>query len=173
MGVSQGGLMARSILEDCDVSPNTKVRNLLTIGSPNMGISELPALGCNTDRVSANMSFICSIEHAAMVSVPYTEFSQHNLAAAGYVRNTADYGAYLKGATFLPALNNEVGEGTPTYERHKQRIESLNAAMFVEFTQDEIVFPPISEIFGEVTPQTAGFDSSQRETTPMENTKWY
>ena len=38
--------MARSIVEDCDISPKTKVRNLLTIGSPHMGYSEIPLAGC-------------------------------------------------------------------------------------------------------------------------------
>ena len=39
IGVSQGGLMARSILEDCDISSQTKIRNLITVGTPNMGVS--------------------------------------------------------------------------------------------------------------------------------------
>jgi len=44
VGQSQGGLIARSIVEDCNMKP--KVRNLLTIGTPNMGFSELPMAGC-------------------------------------------------------------------------------------------------------------------------------
>lgn len=37
VGQSQGGLMARSVLENCDISPTMKFRNFLTIGTPNMG----------------------------------------------------------------------------------------------------------------------------------------
>ena len=37
VGVSQGGLLARYMVEECPLS-NTKPRNLLTIGSPNMGL---------------------------------------------------------------------------------------------------------------------------------------
>ena len=35
LGVSQGGLNARYVLEECDIG---KVRNLITLGSPNMGV---------------------------------------------------------------------------------------------------------------------------------------
>lgn len=40
--------------------------------------------------------------------------------------------------------------------------------MFVMFKKDEIVFPPISEVFGEVTPETAGWESNKRKTIPMD-----
>jgi hypothetical protein len=40
--------MARSILEDCDISPNTKIRNLITVGTPNMGVSQVPGKNCQT-----------------------------------------------------------------------------------------------------------------------------
>lgn len=72
MGVSQGGLMARSILEDCTINPQLKYRNLLTIGTPNMGISEVPKLGCNTKVVSDEMAAICALEHGFIVSFPYS-----------------------------------------------------------------------------------------------------
>lgn len=39
IGVSQGGLNARHVLENCKMKP--KVRNLITLGTPNMGITEL------------------------------------------------------------------------------------------------------------------------------------
>ena len=44
VGQSQGGLIARYIVEECDMHP--KVRNLMTIGTPNMGFSEIPEGGC-------------------------------------------------------------------------------------------------------------------------------
>ena len=46
--------MGRYILEDCDIAGNkegTMVRNLLTIGTPNMGINELPKAGCHAIKV--------------------------------------------------------------------------------------------------------------------------
>ena len=46
--------MGRYIVEDCD---SIKVRNLVTLGTPNMGISEMPMLGCDSLEDSA----LCSI----------------------------------------------------------------------------------------------------------------
>lgn len=164
--------MARSILEDCDISSETKIRNLLTIGTPNMGVSEMPLLKCNVKDIKAH-PVLCRVEHLAMVIAPYTNYMQKNFASAGYVRNTADLGDYLKGATFLPALNNEIGNGTAAYKRHKERIKALNAAMFVEFTKDHIVFPRVSEVFGQVTGESASLFSDKRVTEPVTNTTWY
>lgn len=39
IGVSQGGLNARHVLELCNL--NAKVRNFITLGAPNMGLAEL------------------------------------------------------------------------------------------------------------------------------------
>ena len=44
---------------------------------------------------------------------------------------------------------------------------SLNAAMFVEFTRDDVVFPPISEQFGEVSKATAGVLDQDRKQLTM------
>ena len=40
IGFSQGGLLARYITQGCDISG--KVRNLVTVGTPNMGLVEAP-----------------------------------------------------------------------------------------------------------------------------------
>lgn len=43
IGFSMGGLIARFIAQDCPIKG--KVRNLVTVGTPNMGITGLPACG--------------------------------------------------------------------------------------------------------------------------------
>ena len=63
------------------------------------------------------------------------------MAAAGYYRDTEKLDDYKKKNPFLASLNNEVGEGSSSFAKHKQRISSLNAAMFVMFDRDEIIFP--------------------------------
>ena len=40
VGLSQGGLLARYIVEECDMKG--KVRNMLTIGGPHMGVDAIP-----------------------------------------------------------------------------------------------------------------------------------
>lgn len=46
--------MARYIVEECNISKKTKVRNLLTIGTPHMGYSEFPLAGCNDNQINKN-----------------------------------------------------------------------------------------------------------------------
>ena len=66
VGQSQGGLIGRSILENCNLTerskanPPPKVRNLLTIGTPNMGFSEIPEGGCQHFN-NANRDGLCSL----------------------------------------------------------------------------------------------------------------
>ena len=72
VGQSQGGLMARSVLENCDVSADTKFRNFLTIGTPNMGISELPEAGCSSMNVSKEFSLLCHAQNNVFVKLAYT-----------------------------------------------------------------------------------------------------
>ena len=43
IGFSMGGLIARFIAQDCPI--RGKVRNLVTVGTPNMGITGVPACG--------------------------------------------------------------------------------------------------------------------------------
>jgi palmitoyl-protein thioesterase len=40
VGTSQGGLIARSVVETCDLD----VQNLFTFGGPHMGVSDFPTL---------------------------------------------------------------------------------------------------------------------------------
>ena len=47
---------------------------------------------------------------------------QRTVAAAGYYRDTENLDEYKTKSPFLAALNNEVGEGTPSFEKHKKRI---------------------------------------------------
>ena len=75
VGLSQGGLMARSILEDCTINSNLKYRNLLTIGTPNMGVSEIPELGCNKKSIDPSMKIICQLQHGVMTTLPYSDLA--------------------------------------------------------------------------------------------------
>lgn len=71
VGVSQGGLMARYILEECDVSDHTKFRNLLTIGTPNMGVSEITPGACNT--LTPALMYLCHETSPVLMKVGYSD----------------------------------------------------------------------------------------------------
>ena len=82
--------------------------------------------------------------NAVLVDFAYSDLMKDAVAPAGYLRNTNHLDIYKAKSTFLPSLNNEIGEGTELFNKHKSRFISLNALMLVLFEKDEIVFPPIS-----------------------------
>jgi hypothetical protein len=62
VGISQGGLVARSILEDCEISKDTKVRDMMTIGTPNMGYSDVPKGGCQETSDIVTKGLLCAFQ---------------------------------------------------------------------------------------------------------------
>ena len=84
--------MARYIIEECDISSKTKVRNFLTIGTPHMGYSELPLAGCQDNVIKKSKYLYCKFQKA-MVNGAFYDF-QNQFAAAGYYRNIDDMDNY-------------------------------------------------------------------------------
>ena len=114
------------------------------------------------------MRYVCNLANGALIDLAYTDLMQATIAPAGYMRNTNNIKTYKEKSTFLPALNNENNKDTDQYRKHKARFESLNSLMLVLFEKDEIVFPPISQFFGE---QTSG--EKDRKEVGMEETEIY
>ena len=71
--------MARSVLENCDITPTIKFRNLLTIGTPNMGVSEIPKAGCTKLSMTKEGGALCAGQNSFFIKMVYTEFMQQNL----------------------------------------------------------------------------------------------
>ena len=63
IGFSQGGLIARYIAQACPIKG--KIRNLVTVGTPNMGVMEVPV--CGMEQVHHNTAFSigCSLINLA------------------------------------------------------------------------------------------------------------
>lgn len=81
-----------------------------------------------------------------------------------------NYEEYLKGSTFLNSLNNEIDKGSEKYEKHRNKMMGLNQAMFVMFDKDQIIFPQVSEIFGEASKKDS---NGHRTNVKMEDTESY
>ena len=70
--------MARYIVEECNIAglsgakPQTSVRNLLTIGTPNMGFTEIPAGGCQSLAIKKELNQICKFEKSILNNLAYT-----------------------------------------------------------------------------------------------------
>lgn len=130
MGLSQGGLLARYIAEECDM-PGT-VRNMLTAGGPHMGVDAIP--GCFT-------GFACDVANFLAKRVVYFSFAQNWFAPAGYFRDVNDMKTYEKDSVFLPSMNNEQISTGMLGNVRKDRFQSLNAAMLVMFEDDSVLYP--------------------------------
>ena len=76
IGLSQGGLLARYIAEECDMPG--KVRNVVTLGGPHMGVDKIPHC---FDGIG------CEIVNTVAKKFVYLDVVQNWIAPAGYFRD--------------------------------------------------------------------------------------
>lgn len=135
VGLSQGNVVARAVIEFCDGGP--PVHNFVSLGGPHAGTASIP--GCT-------LMSLCKLANALIRLGVYSPFVQNHLAPSGYVKIPTDMDAYLKGSLFLPKLNNEIASNRN--ETYKKRLESLNHLVLIMFQQDTIIIPPQTAWFG-------------------------
>lgn len=131
VGLSQGGLLARFIVEECDMPG--KVRNLVTIGGPNMGVDKVPQ--CFDGA-------FCDVINFVAKKLVYAGVVQNWLAPAGYFRDANNLAGYRMNSVFLPSLNNEKTAGKGAFSNLKtQRFSDLNGALLIKFSEDTMIYP--------------------------------
>lgn len=131
VGLSQGGLIARSIAQNCS---GVTVHVINTVGTPNNGVSTIP--NCFT-------GFTCKIYNDAVNLGVYTSLAQ-SLGPAGYFKDQYNYDTYLKASSFLASFNNE----RSISQDYINIYQNLKYLVMVKFTEDTVVDPPESEWFG-------------------------
>ena len=119
VGMSQGGLLARGYVEQCNLYP---VTNLITLVTPHGG------------------EFIKTI-----TTNFYTDFFQKHLSVAGYWRNPLDLPAYLSKCSYLPILNNEIE--TDESSEQLEQISKLEHFIMIWSPYDTVLSPPESGKF--------------------------
>jgi len=117
IGMSQGGLLARGYVEQCNGFP---VRNLITLVSPHGGVY-LPLEGFH----------------------PYGPFIQAHVSFSNYWRDPTALADYQH--TYLANLNNE--NLTENSTKNKAQMESLANFVLVWSPNDDILAPPESGKF--------------------------
>lgn len=132
LGLSQGALLARSVIEQCDV----KVFKMSTMGGPHMGVATLP--NCHHGWFCNTINFFVDLG-------VYTSLAQANVGPAGYYKDQYKYKLYLEKSDFLADLNNERATKNPSY---KAKFSALEAVQLIKFTKDTVVDPQESEWFG-------------------------
>lgn len=135
VGLSQGNLIARGVVELCDGGP--PVRNFVSLAGPHAGIASVPL--CGTGK-------FCIFVDRLIKSELYSKYVQAHLAPSGYLKLPNDISAYLNNCSFLPILNNEVpSEKSAIY---KQRFTSLENLVLVMFENDTVLVPRETSWFG-------------------------
>ncbi len=147
IGTSQGGLIARAVLQRCEVGKY--VKRLITIGGPHNGVATIP-------RISPT-SFI-----NFLIRVCYTSLGKAHIGPCGYVR-TLKYKEYFTSDNSILDLNNEV----QTNPQYKERIQNLDLFMAIGFNDDTMIQPKNTSTFGFFK------DNEYKTYSPMEEQKIY
>jgi palmitoyl-protein thioesterase len=120
IGISQGGLLARGYIEQCNAFP---VRNLITLVSPHGGV------------------FI----RGDIIDM-YSDFNQQHLSLSNYWRDPNRIDRYFKKCSFLPIINNEVIVPEKSRKR-KENLCNLSNFVMIWSPNDGILYPPESGKF--------------------------
>jgi palmitoyl-protein thioesterase len=153
IGLSQGGLLARYIAEECDMPG--KVRNVVTLGGPHMGVAKVPHC---YDGV------MCEIVNLVADKLVYSSWAQDWIAPAGYFRDVNEYTEYEKKSVFLPALNNE-HSSTAYSDLRKDQFSSVNSVLLGMFSEDTMIYPKETAWF-------QGLDKNGK-VQPLEDSDFY
>ncbi|PKU73181.1 palmitoyl-protein thioesterase [Dendrobium catenatum] len=135
VGLSQGNLIGRGIVEFCDGAP--PVRNSKPAAGTPAGTASVPLCGSG---------IFCLIADELIKTEIYTDFMQEHLAPSGYLKIPTDISNYLEKCRFLPKLNNEKpDEKNATY---KERFSRLNNLVLIMNEQDNVLIPRETSWFG-------------------------
>lgn len=136
MGLSQGALIARSIIEKCPTKG--KVSKYLSIGGPQLGVFDLPK--CSSGPWCSMINWVTRGE-------VYNALVQATVAPSNYFVDISElrHHEYLEFVKFLPHLNNEALSGFN--QTITDRMAALDGVMLVMFENDTMVYPKESEWF--------------------------
>ncbi|PSR91599.1 Palmitoyl-protein like [Actinidia chinensis var. chinensis] len=135
VGLSQGNLIGRGVVEYCEGGP--PVKNFISLGGPHAGTASIPFCGAGP---------FCILVDNLIKSEIYSDYIQAHLAPSGYLKLPNNIPAYLEKCRFLPKLNNELpDERNATY---KERFSSLQNLVLIMFEQDTILIPKETAWFG-------------------------
>jgi palmitoyl-protein thioesterase len=152
VGLSQGNLVARGIIQSCDA---VNVKNYVSVAGPHSGTSTMPQ--CET-------GFICDMINKVIDFGVYSSIVQGFIAPANYFKDVTQYDTYLKDAAFLPDFNNERETKNDGY---KQKFAALERLVLIKYNNDTVLSPIDTEWFQFYTAGKKG------EILPIEQTPLY
>jgi palmitoyl-protein thioesterase len=151
IGFSQGGQLARGLVQRCDLP---RPLSLITLGGQHQGVYGLPRCISKTCNIIRNW-----INFGA-----YKSFFQNRLVQAQYWHDPLHEKEYILKSQFLADINNERRPRNNTY---RKRLMSLERFVMVQFDDDTIVIPKETSLFG-------FYESGQtKKVVPLEQTLLY
>lgn len=127
VGISQGSLLARYIIQKCDIKG--KVKNYVSIGGPQMGVAKIP---------HCSSGIFCNFINSLVGKVVFYSYIQNYVGPAGYFKTHHDLETYLKFSSFLADLNNEKEQKNAEY---KKRMMDLDRILLIKFKEDTMIIP--------------------------------
>jgi len=127
IGISQGALLARYIIEKCEMPG--KVKRYISIGGPQMGVARFP---------HCESGIICNVVNYVVDKFIYTSIVQNLIGPAGYFKDNRNIDTFLQYSTFLADLNNEKEYKSETY---KERMLELENMVLIKFSDDTMIIP--------------------------------
>ena len=153
IGFSQGGLFMRALVQRCS---SVSVHNLITFGSPHMGVLELPMCKPN--------DWLCKRKNAILKRQVWHENIQKSIIPAQYFRDPYEYDNYVSHSNFLADVNNELAQkSNPAYAKN---LNKLSKFVMVVFTKDTTLVPKESAGFND-------WDTIYDKTIPFDKTSLY
>ncbi|XP_057520295.1 uncharacterized protein LOC130800712 isoform X1 [Amaranthus tricolor] len=135
IGLSQGAIIARAVLEFCDGAP--PVKNLITLAGAHAGTASTPF---------CRFKVLCALSAYVLNFFIYTNFVQDHLAASGYIRIPSNELKYFSKSKFLPKLNNEIPD--QRNETYKERFTGLENLVLIMCKDDKVLIPRETSWFG-------------------------
>ena len=131
LGISQGTLIGRYIIEKCDIKG--KVKRYMSFDGPQMGIASIPKITCGSF-----CEWLCNI------TAPLAYNLRDIVAPCGYYKYRYDQETYRKTNTFLKMLNNE---NEPRDKEIYERFSSLEKVKLIKSLGDTVITPIDSSWF--------------------------
>ena len=132
LSFSQGGLIARYIIEKCDMKGY--VKKFVSFGGPLMGTSKAP---------KCIKGVVCHFVNNFVSFFIYFNYVQNGVGPAGYYRDNFHLERYLDKSNFLAELNNEKNFNQSYYDR----MSNLTSLVLIKFNNDTMIYPPETSWF--------------------------
>ncbi len=132
LSFSQGGLIARYIIEKCDMKGY--VKKFVSFGGPLMGTSKVP---------KCINGVVCHFVNNFVSYFIYFNYVQNGVGPAGYYRDNFHLKSYLDKNNFLVELNNEKNFNQNYYDR----MSNLTSLVLIKFNNDTMIYPPETSWF--------------------------